>query len=1075
MRRFHWLAAALLLCSAGPAAAQYFGQNKVHFKNFDFQVIRTEHFEVYFYEQERTAALDAARMAERAYARLSRILHHRFQARKPILIYASWSDFQETNATGEDIGEGTQGFTEPFKHRMVLPLTGSYAELAHVLQHEMVHQFQFDVFSRGQVGALQMLNSINPPLWYMEGMAEYLSLGPIDPPTQMWLRDAALEGHLPTIEQMTFDPRIFPYYYGHALWAYIGERWGDEIIGEILQATTSAGIEGAFHRTLGRSLQELSDDWRDAIQTTVLPQLADHYRARRIAKGILTEERSGATLHLGPALSPDGKEIAFLSEGSSFFVDLYLADATTGRVKRRLVKSTTNTAFESLRWVFSAGSFSPDGHYFAIAVKHEDRDDLVLLDLKHDREVGRIRVPLDGITNPSWSPDGKQLVFTGYDRGWSDLFIVNRDGSDLRRLTEDRYTDMHPAWSPDGKTIAFSTDRGPETDFATLRFGNMRLALYHLETGQIELLNHMDQGSNINPVWAPDGRSLAFVSDRTGINNVYLYDFTDHDIYQLTDVYTGVSGITPLSPCLSWAHAADRLAFTYYENGNWDVYELDSPRSLRRLPYPDQAKTPTFSLLNAAARDTVAVPLHPLAAGSSEALSTYRSPTGFRPSATPPSDSGAARADTAAKVLTLFDSASIALPDTSEFVVRPYHTRFTTDFVARPTIGYERNNFGNGIFGGSAISLSDMLGDRTVQLAGALNGRLIESQVFVAYENDRNRLQWVSGFRQDPLYFYVPSTVGVQSTPGVLRDTSVLFATNIRRLVFRDAFLTTAYPFSRFNRAELALHFVGVSDATLVQNAYFDLAGNYLGVNNQETIDRPSIGYITPIAALVHDNSLIGFVGPFAGSRWRLQVSPATGGWQFLGGLVDLRKYLFARPFTLAMRTIFFGRFGRDAGQFPVFLGNTELIRGYTAGSLINHECYLQVQNISPLLGALGGGSTGCGALDQLIGSRLAVGNIELRFPLTRSLTLGLLPIPLPPIEGAIFYDAGVAWQDGSILEWSLKAGQDPEVYRELLRSWGGSVRVNMFGFVVLRVDYTKPLNRVYSNPYWTVSLGPTF
>src|SRR5882762_3618163 len=125
MRRFSGLVAALLFCGAGPAAAQYFGQNKVQYKNFDFQIIRTDHFEVYFYEREREAALDAARMAERGYARLSRILRHQFKVRKPIIMYASQSDFVQTNTTN-DLGEGIGGFTEPLKHRMVLPFTGSY-------------------------------------------------------------------------------------------------------------------------------------------------------------------------------------------------------------------------------------------------------------------------------------------------------------------------------------------------------------------------------------------------------------------------------------------------------------------------------------------------------------------------------------------------------------------------------------------------------------------------------------------------------------------------------------------------------------------------------------------------------------------------------------------------------------------------------------------------------------------------------------------------------------------------------------------------------------------------------------
>src|SRR5467141_1824629 len=297
---------------ATPAAAQYFGQNKVQYRSFNFQSIQTEHFDLYYYPDERGGALDAARMAERAYARLSRILHHQFSSRKPIILYASQSDFQQTNVVDAS-GEGLGGVTEFFKHRAVLPFTGSYAEFEHVLQHEMVHQFQYDVYSRGRPGAgVQTLVNVNPPLWFMEGMAEYLSLGPINPETAMWLRDAALEGHLPSIEDMTNDPYIFPYRYGHALWAYIGEKWGDEVIGEILQASTAGGVENAFKRGLGLSLEELSNEWRDAVQTTYLPQLSEHYRARRMAQPLLTEKRSDGTLHVAPALSPDGRDIVYL-------------------------------------------------------------------------------------------------------------------------------------------------------------------------------------------------------------------------------------------------------------------------------------------------------------------------------------------------------------------------------------------------------------------------------------------------------------------------------------------------------------------------------------------------------------------------------------------------------------------------------------------------------------------------------------------------------------------------------------------------------------------------------------------
>ena len=164
---------------------------------------------------------------------------------------------------------------------------------------------------------------------------------------------------------------------------------------------------------------------------------------------------------------------------------------------------------------------------------------------------------------------------------------------------------------------------------------------------------------------------------------------------------------------------------------------------------------------------------------------------------------------------------------------------------------------------------------------------------------------------------------------------------------------------------------------------------------------------------------------------------------------------------------MFYGNSGRDADLFPIFLGSTELIRGYTSGSIINHECLT-----SPTLPT---GFTGCPELDQLIGTRVAVANVEFRFPLTRSLVLGFLPIGLPPIEGALFYDAGVAWAKGNTLKWSRSPTDDPLVVRTPMRSYGGSIRVNFLGFVILRFDVTKPLDREHNKAYWTISLGPTF
>ena len=1048
------LAAGAFLVSASPASAQrYFGQNQVKYRYFKWRVLETEHFLIHYYPQERLPVHDAARMAERSYSRLSRLLGHQFREKKPILLYASRQDFAQSNING-DLGEGVGGVTEPMRQRIELPFTGDYASFEHVLTHEMVHQFQFDIFSQGKAGAnIQTLEQVNPPSWFMEGMAEYLSLGPNHPLTTMWIRNAVENGNLPTIKQMTDDPnKYFPYRYGEALWRYIGERWGDAAIGEIMQSVATSGVERGFERQLGMSLEQLSEQWRAATRAQYLPQLATMQRVRDFATPLLTPRITGGSIFIAPVLSPDGKTVAFLSNGSvkkgEIFIDLYLGDATTGKRLKRLVRTTTNPRFEELRLLYSQGSFSPDSRKFAFTAQTEGRDVLSIADVATGHVVQYDKLPVDGVLSPSYSPDGKHIVFSGVAQGITDLYVVDSDGKNVRHLTQDRYGDLMPSWSPDGTEIAFATDRG-STNLATLDLGKLQIAVYNVENGTTRVLPGQE-GLNINPVWSPDGHSIAYVSDRNGTANIYLHNMaTDQDL-RVTNVQSGISQFTETSPVMSWARATDRLAFTYFDNNDFTVWYIDHPQKYATAIPPNPPVVAAAAALPGQVHDSTP-------GRTSSAMSTYRSPTGARQSAVV-SAAEVADSNSVSSVATMLADPVTGLPDTLTFKDYPYHVSFQPDYISGGSVGVSTGGgYGTQYGGGTTLVFSDLTGDHQLAVGGGVYGRLQDASLLLAYGDMSHRWQYITGVSQNVAYL---NTGYSQSTDGTQLKYDFL------RYVIRTASITAEYPLNRFQRFEVGLgaNAIGRGFVTQTYDLYF---GN---VSQKNGTSLGTLTFLSPNAAYVTDNSLFGVTGPISGRRMRFAVSPAVGNLKFINYTADYRRYdpVVFNALTFATRLFFDGSYGRDAYQLPIYVGSPDFVRGYDQSSFYGgYSC-------QSFLGAGNVYANGCSA-PQLIGTRAVVFNEELRFPIIRRFDLGPLPIGLPPVDGAVFYDAGLAWSAGQHPHLSAPDNYDPtkDIDRFFLRSYGATIRVNVFNLAVLSWSLAKPLDRPGYNRFnWTFSLG---
>lgn len=880
------------LAAARSAEAQYFGRNKVHYDRLDFRVLQTEHFDIYYYAEEEEATRHAARMAERWYARFSQVLTHTFAERQPLVLYASHPDFAQTNVTPAAPGEGTGGLTERVKRRIVMPFAAGLGETDHVLGHEIAHAFQIDIVRRAGGDAFTL------PGWFIEGMAEYLSLGPENSNTAMWLRDAAAHDRLPTLEELD-NPRFFPYRYGHGLWSFLAGQYGDEILARVLRSR-ARGVLPRLEQATGAARAELTRAWHESIAKDVRPAPATP--PRRIP-GLA----GGGRLHVAPALSPGGTQVVFISERDRLSLDLFLADATTGEGLRKLVSTAADPHFDSLQYIHSSGAWDNTGAHLAMAAVSAGRPVLVIVDVVRPSERTEIAFDeLGEIYNPSWSPDGTRIVFSALKGGFSDLFVYTVATGALQQLTADAFADLHPAWSPDGRSIAVATDRFT-SHLDDLTFGPLRIGVLDLETGVVRpVLADESRAKQVSPQWSPAGDALYFVSDRGGVSNVYRVALASGELRQVTDVAGGISGITATSPALAVASKAGTVAFSVYRDGRYDIALLD-PTAAAAAPVVDAS---------------------PVAADESK-------PAG--------------------PLARLLADPQSGLPERTAASSKRYDDTLRLESVAPPFIGGSTGTgFGGALRASIGMSFADMLRDRQLQLIGRVGTDADDFALQASYTNRRGRWNWGFGAGFAPSRFIGARRAIARVQELVTRETSHL------RYAHQWGKLIAHYDLNRAQRFEFGagVRRTGFEWQTITR-VIDPSEGKTLSRSFEEMPGERPILIGEADAAFVHDTAVLGPTSPVLGRRLRLEVEPAFGGLLFADVRVDARRYFMPlRPITIAMRAEHVGRYGPGAGDrrlTPLVVALQSRVRGYDLRTFAADECGRAATACSPLDELTGG------------------------------------------------------------------------------------------------------------------------
>jgi len=989
-----------MIMSSTAASAQYFGKNKPRYTDFDFKVLQTPHFDLYHYLTDPASTEKLAQWTEAWYDLHENILRDTFDKRNPLILYSNHADFQQTNAISGNIGPSTGGVTEAFKNRVVQPIAIANQKTFQVLGHELVHAFQFHMLLQGSDSTgLESLSKL--PLWIVEGMAEYLSIGRIDAHTAMWMRNAVLNDDVPTLKELSTSPNYFPYRYGQAFWSFLTGLYGDEIIKPLFMNTAKYGIEAAVAATLGIKLEDLSDMWVDAINNYYKPMLGN-LKDKPEGRKFLSEENSGR-LNLSPSISPNGRYMVYLSERSIFTTDLFLADVRSGEIISKIESKTRSGSIDHLDFMESSGTWSPNSKEFAFVVFAKGKNQLVINEAETGKRLDEFELKgVPAFNNPTWSPDGKTIIVNGLVEGQPDLFSVNVRTQEVTQLTDNEYSELQPSYAYDGNTIVFTTDE------MSMRTGRVHgawkhnLATMDIATGEIEHLDIFPGANNMNPTYDED-ENLYFLSDRDGFRNVYRYRAATDSLHQLTNVLTGVSGITMYSPALTVSKKGTTMLYSHYYGRNYDIYKA-RPESLKVTPVDPQDVTYEAALL-------------------------------------PPGMSN--EADIVNPALYSLDQRTPLGADA--LVGEKYKSKFKLDYVnGGGGIGVGTSStFGTstGLVGGVSFLFSDILGNNKIYSTVALNGEIQDLGGQFMWVNTKGKVGYGASFSHIPFRFGGASFQGID-TVRFNNGVSTLaenWEINVSRIFRDDARFFVQLPFSTTTRVEGGAGFSRYSSSSTTFDNFYDQFGRLIA-QEREKGDRPFAGFnmYSLNAAYVGDNSFFGLTAPMSGYRYRIGVDQYFGEFQYTSLLIDARKYFWFDKFNVSVRGLHYARYGSDQnnrGLGYLYSIDPTLVRGYNN---------IALGNSNEVFGL---------GINQIQGSKIAVGNLEIRLPFTGPEQLSLIKSKFLFTDLNLFYDTGVTWYENN------QFGEDEDALKpKVISSAGISMRVNLFGAIILEPYYAKPL-----------------
>lgn len=875
--------------------ATNFGKNKIKYQDFEWSVMETTHFDIYFEKNLEFVGQTSALIIEEAYYRFQDLFEYSLPQRIPVIIYNSHNEFQQTNVIYQLIEEGTGGFTEFIKNRIVVPFDGSYKRFELTLIHELTHVFCFFALQGSSLSNFTSSIIFSMPLWLTEGFAEFCSVHGTSNYNEMFMIDLVINDAIVPLDDIGYS--YYAYREGESFLLFLESKFGTKSIVEFLyNFKIYKNLEESAKKTFGVSLESLEEQWKISLKRKYSEFIVENEVPEEKFEKITHHKNGENSYNINPCFSPDGTDILFFSD-KSMNMSIYKTSTMGLYEEKKLVSSGSSGKFEDFHYMKNSISLFPDGKKFAFVTKTSKGDKISICDLQNGKEVERIDLDFDAIFELDVAPKGDKIVFVGQKDAQNDLYIYNFEEKSVSRLTDDYFDDRYPKWSLDEKKICFASERFVDSlkvknDDEQFIFANLyyNIFIYDFEKNDILAVTN-EQYNHQYPIWSESGDNLVFTSYKDGLANIYAYNFSDEGMSKITNIFSGC-----FSPDIS--KMGDYLVFSAFHQRGWDLYLCTNPLdSLEYFAHSSLQKTKDFSFQQ------------------SFSISDYKQYYKKKKSNFPQQ-----RAKYYSKFFLEKDSLE-AKPDTTknrEPKIKDYHLIFTPDLLFGG-LGYSTMG---GLSAQLWIALSDILGNHHIQIVTDATGSVDESNIIINYYYLKNRLDFGIGFfNLVENYYYL----NLWENNGELYD-------GLRKK--RDIGVQTlvSYPIDKFNRFDFynMLRFWN-EEWFSWQNDDWHLESGY---SEKSTIFSTALFF-------VHDTAIWGYTGPIKGSRINVGVEKSfSKKLSYLNFYSDFRKYIpLSREYQFAYQLEVNSSIGKDKQEFV--LGGYYSLRGYSENEFLGNNIAL--------------------------------------------------------------------------------------------------------------------------------------